>query len=167
MLRVPPTNEPMPTREPSASAQLSKFLSRFPTEIVALTKRCLPKLRRALPGCHQLVYDYTASLVVSFGATDRGHQAVVALAVQKDRVRLYVDKDTPDPEGLLEGAGGKVRSVTLASAAQLDRGAVHELMHTAIRRAGVALPGKGAIRTIVKSDAAVRKQRKAKKRSGS
>ena len=157
----------MPTREPSASAQLSKFLSRFPTEIVALTKRCLPKLRRALPGCHQLVYDYTASLVVSFGATDRGHQAVVALAVQKDRVRLYVDKDTPDPEGLLEGAGGKVRSVTLASAAQLDRGAVHQLMQAAIRRADVALPRAGAVRTIVKSDATVRKQRKANKRSAS
>ena len=153
----------MPTREPSASAQLTKFLSRFPAEIVALTKRCLPKIRRALPGCHQLVYDYTASLVVSFGGTDRGHEAIVALAVQKDRVRLYVDKATPDPEGLLEGAGGKVRSVTLASAAQLDRGAVHELRHAAIQRAGKALPRKGAIRTLVKTDAAVRAKRKARR----
>lgn len=155
----------MSTREPNASAQLTKFLSRFPTDVATLAKRCLPKLRRALPGCNQLVYDYAASLVVSFGVSDRGYEAIVALAVQKDRVRLYVDKNTPDPEGLLEGAGGKVRSVTLASAAQLDRGAVHELMQAAIERAGVALPRTGKTRTIVKSDASKRGKRKAKKRS--
>lgn len=155
----------MPTREPSASAQLAKSLSRFPTDITALAKRCLPKLRRALPGCHQLVYDYAASLVVSFGATDRGHEATVALAVQKDRVLLYVGKDTPDPEGLLGGKGGKVRSVQLESAAQLDRGPVNELLTAAIARAGSALPHEGKTRTIVKSTAAKRSQRKAKKRS--
>ena len=155
----------MPTREPTASAQLTKSLSRFPTDVTTLAKRCLPKLRKSLPGCHQLVYDYAASLVVSFGPTDRGHEATVALAVQKDRVLLYVGKDTPDPEGLLGGKGGKVRSVQLESAAQLDRGPVHELLTAAIARAGSALPGEGKTRTFVKSNAAKRSKRKAKKRS--
>ena len=89
----------MPTREPSASAQLAKSLSRFPTDITALAKRCLPKLRRALPGCHQLVYDYAASLVVSFGSTDRGHEATVALAVANERRRHTANKPT-DSHGL-------------------------------------------------------------------
>ena len=40
----------MNAREPNAKAQFFEFLSRFPAEIVALVKRCLPKLRRAFPG---------------------------------------------------------------------------------------------------------------------
>ena len=59
----------MSATQPSPSAQFSAFLSRFPPEIVALVKRCLPKLRRAFPGSHQLVYDYSNSLVVAFGTS--------------------------------------------------------------------------------------------------
>jgi hypothetical protein len=55
--------------------------------------------------------------------------------------------------------------VQLESAAQLDRGPVHGLLAAAIARAGSALPGEGKTRTIVKSNAAKRSQRKAKKRS--
>ena len=57
----------MNARQPSPNAQFSAFLSRFPPEIVALVRQCLPKLRRAFSGCYQLVYDYSNSLVVAFG----------------------------------------------------------------------------------------------------
>jgi len=59
-------------RQPSPDARFSALLARFPPGIVALVKRCLPKLRRAFPGCHELVYDYSNSLVVAFGMSDRG-----------------------------------------------------------------------------------------------
>src|SRR3954471_9158339 len=112
----------MTTRQPSPSAQFSALLSRFPPEIVALVKRCLPKIRRAVPCSHQLVYDYANSLVVSFGMSERGYEAIVALAIFPHSVRLYFDKTLPDPKGLLEGAGTKVRSLTIKAASDLDRG---------------------------------------------
>src|SRR5262249_553586 len=103
----------MNDRQPTPKAQFAAFLSRFPPEIVTLVTRSLPKLRRAFPGCYELVYDYSGSLVVSFSPTERGYEGIVALSVDPRRVRLYFDKSLADPKGLLEGAGSKVRSVTL------------------------------------------------------
>src|SRR5262249_23493897 len=98
----------MTSRRPSPNAQVSAFLSRFRAEIVALVKRCLPKLRRAFPGSQELVYDYSNSLVVAFGMSERGYEAIVAVAIFPRWVRLYFDKSLPDPKGILEGSGAKV-----------------------------------------------------------
>jgi hypothetical protein len=142
----------MNAREPSANARFSAFLSRFPPEIVALVKRCLPKLRRAFPGAHQLVYDYSSSLVVAFGMSERGYEAIVAIAIFPRWVRLYFDKSLPDPKGLLEGSGGKVRSVTLEAASDFDHEDVQALIKAAIKHSGVTFPRTGSTRMIIKSE---------------
>ena len=150
----------MNARPPSPSAQLSAFLSRFPPEIVALVKKCLPKLRRAFPGSYQLVYDYSKSVVVAFGMSDRGYEAIVAMAIFPGWVRLYFDKSLPDPKGLLEGAGGKVRSVALEAASDLDHGDIHALIKAAIKHAGVKFPRNRSIRIVIKSESKKRKPRR-------
>ena len=150
----------MNARRPSPNAQLSTFLSRFPPEIVALAKRCLPKLRRAFPGSYQLVYDYSNSLVVAFGMSDRGYEAIVALAISPRGVRLYFDKSLPDPKGLLKGSGGKVRSVTLKAASDLDHGDIHALIKAAIKRAGVTFPRARSTRMVIKSESKKRRPRR-------
>jgi len=146
-------------RQPSANAQFSAFLSRFPPEIVALVKRCLPKLRRALPGSYQLVYDYSNSLVVAFGLSERGYEAIVAIAVFPGSVRLYFDKSLPDPEGLLEGSGAKVRSVTVKAASDLDHGGIRALIEAAIKRSGATGPHTRSTRMVIKSGSTKRRPR--------
>ena len=145
----------------SPNVQFSAFLSRFPPEIVALVKRCLPKLRRAFPGSYQLVYEYSNSLVVAFGMSERGYEAIVAIAIFPRWVRLYFDKSLPDPKGLLEGAGAKVRSVTLKSASELDRGDIHTLLKAAIKHSGVKFPRTGSTTMVMKSESKKRKPKKA------
>jgi hypothetical protein len=147
----------MDARSPSPSAQFSALLARFPPEIVALVKRCLPKLRRALPGSTQLVYNYSTSLVVAFGMSERGYEAIVAVAVFPGRVRLYFDKSLPDPGGLLEGSGAKVRSVPLEAASDLDRAEIKALIKAAITHSGVTLPNTRSTRMVIKSES--KKQR--------
>ena len=147
----------MNAREPGPGARFSTLLSRFPPGIVALVKRCLPKLRRAFPGFFELVYEYSSSLVVAFGMSERGYEAIVALAIFPDRVRLYFDKSLPDPKGLLEGSGSKVRSVTLKSASELDRGDIHTLLKAAIKHSGVTFPRTGSTRMIIKSESKKRR----------
>jgi hypothetical protein len=147
-------------RQPGPNTQLSAFLSRFPPEIVALAKRCLPKLRRAFPGSYQLVYDYTNSLVVAFGMSERGYEAIVAIAVLPSSVRLYFDKSLPDPKGLLEGSGGKVRSVTLKAASELDHGDIRALIKAAIKHSGVTFPRTRSTRMIIKSESKKRRPRR-------
>ena len=141
----------MSARPPSPNAQLSAFLSRFSPTIVASAKRCLGKLRRALRGTVQVVYDYRDSVVVSFSPTERGYEAIVTLSVDSRGLRVYFRKDTPDPKGRLEGAGSQVRSVPVESASDLDHGDVHDLIKAAIKHSGVTLPRTPSTRMIIKS----------------
>ncbi len=150
----------MNARQPSPNAQLSAFLSRFSPEIVALVKRCLPKLRRAFPGSYQLVYDYSNSLVVAFGMSDRGYEAIVAISISPRGVRLYFDKSVPDPKGLLEGSGGKVRRVALKAASDLDHGDIQALVKAAIKHSGVTFPRTRSTRMIIKSESKKRRPRR-------
>lgn len=147
-------------RQPSPSAQFSAFLSRFSPEIVALARRCLPKLRRAIPCSFELVYDYSNSLVVGFGMSERGSEAIVALAIFPRCVRLYFDKSLPDPKGLLEGSGGKVRSVIVQAASDLDHGNISELIKAAIKHASVTFPRIRSTRMVIKSESKKRRPRK-------
>ena len=142
----------MNARQPSPNAQFSVFLSRFSPEIVALVKRCLPKLRRAFPGSTQLVYDYNNSVVVAFGMSERGYDAIVAIAIFPRWVRLYFDKSLPDPKGLLEGSGAKVRSVTLSAALDLDHRDIQALIKAAIKHSGVTFRRTRSTRMIIKSE---------------
>src|SRR5262245_20421862 len=150
----------MTPRPPSPSAQFSAFLSRFPPGIVALVKRCLPKLRRAFPGSYELVYDYSNSLVVAFGMSERGYEAIVAIAIFPRQVRLYFDKSLPDPKGLLQGSGAKVRSVTLKAASDLDHGGIRALIKAAIKHSGVTFPRTRSTRMIIKSESKKRRPRR-------
>ena len=146
-----PTTRAKP-RQPSPNAQFSAMLSRFPPEIVALVKRCLPKLRRAFPGSTECVYDYRNSLVVGFSMSERGYESIVAIAIFPRWVRLYFDKSLPDPKGLLEGSGTKVRSVTLKSASDVDHGDIGALVKAAIKHSGVTFPRTGSTRMVIKSE---------------
>jgi hypothetical protein len=150
----------MSAREPSPKAQFSKFLSRFSPEIIARVRRCLPKLRRAFPGSNELVYAYSHSLVVGLGYSDRGYEAIVALAILPRGVKLYFDKSLPDPKGLLEGSGSKVRSVTLEAASDLDHGDIKVLIEAAIKHSGVTLPRTRATRTVIKSQSKKRRPKR-------
>jgi hypothetical protein len=138
-------------RQPDANAHLSAFLSRLPPETIALARRCLPKLRRAFPGTCELVYDYTRSVVVAFGNSERGHEAIAAISFAPRVVRLYLDKSLPDPKRLLEGTGGKVRFVTIESASELDRGDIHALIKAAKKHSGATFPRGRSTRMVIKS----------------
>lgn len=143
----------MSAAEPTPQEEFAGFMARFPKAIVALAEQCLQKLRRIFPGTPELVYDYRDSVVVSFSPSARGQEGIVAVAIHAEFFRLYVAKDMPDPKGLLEGTGGKVRSVAVTAASELDRGDIHALLQAAIKHAGVTLPKSGPTQMIIQSSA--------------
>ena len=157
------TRQPSAPYAPSPGAQFSALLSRFPPEIIALVKRCLPKIRSAVPCTHEIVYDYANSLVVTFGMSERGYEGIVSIAISPDVVRLYFSKDLPDPQGLLEGSGSKVRSVILKAASDLDHADIRALFKAAIKHAGAKLTRTGSTTMIIKS--ASKKKRSKKKKT--
>lgn len=155
----------MNARPPTDAARFTALLSRFPPAVIALVKATVPKLRRAVPYSHQVVYEYASSVVVSYGMSERGYEAIVAMSVTANGVQLYFDKTLPDPKGLLRGTGTKVRSLMLASAADLDRRDVQALIKAAVAQAGVDAPHAGVVAVIFKSDAKTSAGRKTAKQS--
>jgi hypothetical protein len=153
-------NKPQPVNasELSPGAQFSAFLSRFPDGIVKMVEQCLPKLRRAIPHSFEIVYNYSHSVVMSFSASERGYEAIVAMSVLPECVRLYVDKSLPDPNGLLEGSGTRVRSVTLKTASDLDRADIKALIKAAIKHSGVTSPGTGPVTMVIKTESKKKKK---------
>jgi hypothetical protein len=150
-------------RPATPNAQLSALLSRFPPEIVALAKRCLSTLRRFFPGACQLVYDYKRSLLVAFGMSERGYEAIVSIAVLPREVRLYFRKSLADPKGILEGSGTKVRSVTLRTASDLNHPDIRELIRGAVKQSGFTAARSRSGRMLIKSAAKQRKPRNARR----
>ena len=149
-----------------SDAPVSALLSTLPAEVAALGRKCLGTLRRSFPGSLQLVYEYPGSIVVAFGMTERGSDAVVALAMTPREVRLYLDKSVPDPKGLLQGSGAAVRSVVLRAASELDRGDVRALVTAAIRHSGVSFPRGRPIRIVVKQSGKRKTAAKTRRTSG-
>lgn len=147
----------MKTKPPSAATQFSALLTRFSPEIVARAKRCMPKIRRALPGCLQLVYEYRHCVVISFGQSEKGAEGIVALSIYPEEVRLYFQggKHLADPKGLLQGSAG-VRYVVLASASAIDHPDIKALFKEAMKyrkakfpRAGTAAKSPMIIQSIL------------------
>jgi hypothetical protein len=155
----------MKTREPTPAAQFAALLARFSPEIVAFAKRCMPRIRRTLPGCLELIYEYRHCVVISFAQTEQGAEGIVALSIYPEEIRLYFQggKFLPDPKKLLQGSAG-VRYVVLESASDIDKPDIKALFKAAIKFRKAKLPkasaaGKGAM--IIKSVLANKKPRKA------
>jgi hypothetical protein len=134
--------------------RLDAFLDKYTPAVAALARACLAKMRARLPGAVQLVYDNYNALVIGFGPSERASEAVFSIALYPRWVTLFFLQGAglPDPKHLLKGSGKMVRSIVLASAADLDSPAVQALMAAALKRADPAIdpgaPGSLVIRSI-------------------
>jgi hypothetical protein len=110
-------------------------------------------MRRCLPGAVELVYDNYNALVVGFGPNERASEAIFSIALYPRWINLFFldGVSLPDPEGLLQGNGKVVRSITFQDAGILDQPALRALMDEALKRAGVPINRKDPRRMIIKS----------------
>jgi hypothetical protein len=134
------------------TAALEALLKKCTPEMAALAARVLVKLRKRLPGAVEFVYDKPKSLVVGFGPTERPSDAILSIEVYREWLNLYFLDGAvlPDPDGLLEGAGKRVRHIKVRDDRVLDDPRVLALMDDAVELAGASFgagkPGKILIR---------------------
>ena len=148
----------------SAKAQLDGFIAKYSPDVAAVARAALIRMRRLLPGAVELVYDNYNALAVAFGPSERASEAVVSIAVYPRWVSLFFLQDgprLPDPEGLLNGAGTKVRHIVLESARDLDKPAIRLLIREAVGRAVAPIDSAGRGRIVVRSVSAKQRARRA------
>lgn len=142
--------------------QLKAFLSKFSPGVAAEARATLIRMRRLVPGAVELVYDNYNALVIGFGPSERASDAVVSLAVFPRWVTLcFIQNgpEIPDPAQLLKGSGNVVRHVRLASAKDLDKREIRELLAHALRLADVPIDPASQRRMVIKSVSAKQRPR--------
>ncbi len=130
-------------------AQLQSFLERFDARTQKLVKALRAAFRKRFPTACELGYDYGSHVVISYGPTERGIDAIVAIDVKPDGVQLFLNggPKLPDPAKLLKGKAKMARYIEIESASRLAEPEVEALIKAATKAAAVPLPksGKGTL----------------------
>lgn len=145
-----------------AEARLDLFIDRYSPSVAGDGRKALAFLHDRLPTATRLVYDNYNALVVGFGPSDRVADIILSIAFYPRYVTLFFARGTevPDPNGLLQGAGSRVRSVRLANVAILQSPQVEALIDAAVANSSLPKEGEGAL--VIKSISAKQRPRRPK-----
>ena len=147
----------------SPTAQLNGFLAKFTPQVARSAKDAVARMRKRWPGAIELVYDNYNALAIGFAPTERASEAVFSIAVFPRWVTLCFLQNgpqLPDPKGLLNGSGSRVRHIRLQSAADVDSPDVRTLMKAALKLAEVRVARSGKGRMVIKSVSAKQRPRR-------
>lgn len=152
------TTSSAPQKPPAK--QLADLMAKYDPAIAKLANKTLARLRKLIPGAIETVYEYNHSLVIGFGATEKGYEAAIVLALYPDHILLYFNwgKKLKDPNKLLQGSAKLVRYIPFPNIATLDEPAVLDLIKQAIANTAQPFGAKGKM--IIKSSSAKKKPSK-------
>src|SRR5437660_5664603 len=146
----------------SAEAELRTLVAKFAPAHLRLIGAMRWSLRKRLPTAHEVVYEYRDWFVISYSPNEHGYESVLAIRASADGVKLYFNqgKELPDPEKLLQGSGGQVRSIEVEGASTLARPEVVSLIDEAIARNRVPFAGAGRGSVVIRSASAKQRRRR-------
>src|SRR5665213_3208226 len=124
---------------PRAEAQLRTFLAKYEPEMAAEARDVRARLEKRMPTAIQMIYDNYNGLVIGFSPSDRPSDAVLSMIVLADHVSVCFlqGASLADPDGILLGAGNRVRHIKLTGPSQLSTRPVSKLITDALASAKV------------------------------
>ncbi|MBY0364794.1 MAG: DUF1801 domain-containing protein [Roseateles sp.] len=148
-------------RDPTAR-QVADMIARYTPEIADAITACRRKLCARVPRGYELVYDSYNALAIGYAWADQASASLVSIAAYPRWVTLFFlyGQGLPDPEGLLEGDGVRVRSLRLGAPEDLDRPAVQQLLELALAPHAADFAAAPPLQTVVKAVAAKRRERR-------
>jgi hypothetical protein len=120
-------------------AALRKFLKPFDREICELALQLRALVLEEMAPCYENLYDAYSAVAIGYGASERLSDGVLHIAVYSKHVNLGFNDGAmlPDPKGILEGKGNRIRHITIRSSAELKRPEIRSYIRRA-RRAALA-----------------------------
>ena len=146
----------------SAGAELRGLISKFAPAHEGLIGTMRRSLRKRLPTAHEVVYEYSDCLVISYSPNERGYEGVLAIRGSANGVELYFNsgKALPDPAKLLRGSGKLARFIHTEGASTLKRAAIVRLIDEAIARNHVPFASTGRGPIVIRSTSAKKRPRR-------
>jgi hypothetical protein len=133
-----------------ARTQIAIFIGRYSPSIARQFRAARTHVRKLFPRGYELVFDNYNAFGCGYSTTALASGVIVSVVAYPKWVTLFFFTGTrlPDPEGILQGTGSKVRSVRLEPLAVLESGAVQDLKTTP------------KLSTIIKTQSAKRRPRR-------
>ncbi|MCE4540256.1 DUF1801 domain-containing protein [Pelomonas sp. P7] len=150
-----------PARDPTAR-QVADAIARYSPAIADALTACRRRLCARVPRGFELVYDNYNALAIGYAYADKASASLVSIAAYPRWVTLFFlyGRDLPDPEGLLQGQGARVRSIRLASPEDMDTPAVRRLLDLALAPHEADFSSAPPLQTVVKAVAARQRGRR-------
>jgi hypothetical protein len=114
---MPVAPEPIALDQAAVEADVARLLSEHPPEQQAIEHALRATIRRELPGAVEQV-DFGNKLI-AFGRSMKMRGLLFALIAHKSWVNLQLadGADLPDPKGLIEGTGKRIRHIKIRTVA--------------------------------------------------
>lgn len=121
----------------SVPAALRKFLKPYDREIRELALQLRALVLEEMAPCYENIYDAYSAVAIGYGTSERLSDGILHIAVYSKHVNLgFNDGATlPDPKGIFEGKGSRIRHITIRSCAELKRPEIRSYIRRARRKA--------------------------------
>ncbi len=107
----------------SPPAALIKFLKPYDREIRDLALKVRALVLAEMAPCYENIYDAYSAVAIGYGTSDRLRDGIFHIAVYSKHVNLGFNDGASlaDPKGILEGAGNRIRHITIKTPGDLAR----------------------------------------------
>jgi hypothetical protein len=147
----------------TAQQHLDKFLQKYSPDMEKLGRSAISHMRKRLPGAICMVYDNYNALAVGFGPDAKASTLPLSIAFYPRWATLFFmfGATLPDPDGVLEGKGARIRSLRLEDGmATLKSESVDALITAAVMQAGWKLSPKAKGELVIQSISAKQRPRR-------
>jgi len=102
---------------------LIKFLKPYDPEIQDLALKLRALVLDEMAPCYENIYDAYSAVAIGFGTSDRLRDGIFHIAVYSQHVNLGFNDGATlnDPKGILEGAGNRIRHITVKTPEDIKR----------------------------------------------
>lgn len=116
---------------------LIKFLKPYDREIRDLALKLRALVLEEMAPCYENIYDAYSAVAIGYGTSDRLRDGIFHIAVYSKHVNLgFNDGATlDDPKGILQGAGNRIRHITIRTPADITRPEIRAYIRRARKKA--------------------------------
>ena len=116
---------------------LIKFLKPYDREIQDMALQLRALVLEEMAPCYENIYDAYSAVAIGYGASDRLSDGIFHIAVYSQHVNLgFNDGATlDDPKGILQGAGNRIRHITVKTAEDIKRPEIRAYIRRARKKA--------------------------------
>jgi len=116
---------------------LLTFLRPYDREVRDLAVRLRALVLEEMAPCYENIYDAYSAVAIGYGTSDRLRDGIFHIAVYAKHINLgFNDGATlDDPKGILQGAGNRIRHITIKTPEDIKRPEIRAYIRRARKKA--------------------------------